>query len=55
MTGNVLNHYGEEGCPNFKTPDEAIKWLDGKTLAAPKGSCADQFVRLLIDKKENKA
>jgi NitT/TauT family transport system substrate-binding protein len=40
--------------PNFKTPDEAIKWLDGKTLAAPKGSCADQFVRLLIDKKKIK-
>ncbi len=38
--------------PNFKTTDEAIQWLNGKTLAAPKGSCADQFVRLLIDEKK---
>jgi NitT/TauT family transport system substrate-binding protein len=40
--------------PNFKTPDEAIQWLNGKTIAAPKGSCADQFVRLLMEKKQIK-
>ncbi len=37
--------------PQFASPEEAIQWLNGKTLASPKGSCADQFVRLLMAKK----
>jgi len=40
--------------PNFKSPEEAIHWLDGKIVAAPKGSCADQYLRLLIDKMKIK-
>ncbi|MCB2188588.1 MAG: ABC transporter substrate-binding protein [Deltaproteobacteria bacterium] len=36
--------------PDFKNPDEAVKWLDGKTLATPKGSCADRFLRNVIAK-----
>ena len=36
--------------PNFKTPEEAVQWLDGKTLATPKGSCADRFLRTVIAK-----
>lgn len=36
--------------PDFKTPEEALKWLDGKTLATPKGSCADRFLRSVIAK-----
>lgn len=36
--------------PDFKTPEEAVKWLDGKTLATPKGSCADRFLRTVIEK-----
>ena len=31
--------------PEFKSPDEAIKWLSGKTVAVPKGSCTDRFAR----------
>ena len=34
--------------PDFKTADEAIKWLDGKTIATPKGSCADRFLGEVI-------
>lgn len=34
--------------PAFASPEEAIKWLDGKTVATPKGSCADRFLRTVI-------
>jgi NitT/TauT family transport system substrate-binding protein len=37
--------------PDFKSPEEAVKWLDGKTLATPKGSCADRFLRTVIEKE----
>lgn len=36
--------------PKFANPDEAIKWLDGKTIATPKGSCADRFLRTVVKK-----
>ena len=36
--------------PQFKTPQEAVKWLDGKVVATPKGSCADRFLRQVIEK-----
>ena len=35
--------------PAFKSADEAVKWLDGKTLATPRGSCADRFLRQVIE------
>lgn len=35
--------------PQFKSPEEAVKWLDGKTLATPRGSCADRFLRQLVE------
>ncbi len=31
--------------PSFATYKEAVKWLDGKTVAAPKGGCTDLFFR----------
>jgi NitT/TauT family transport system substrate-binding protein len=31
--------------PQFKSSDEAIKWLDGKTVATPQGSCADRVAQ----------
>ncbi len=34
--------------PDFASREEAVKWLDGKTLATPKGSCADRFLRTVI-------
>jgi NitT/TauT family transport system substrate-binding protein len=29
--------------PQFKDANEALKWLDGKIVAVPKGSCTDRF------------
>ena len=31
--------------PQFKSDQEGIRWLDGKTVAVPKGSCADRFAQ----------
>jgi NitT/TauT family transport system substrate-binding protein len=36
--------------PQFKDPVEAVKWLDGKVIATPKGSCADRFLRQVVEK-----
>jgi len=36
--------------PDFKTPEESVKWIDGKVVASPRGSCADQFMRMTFDK-----
>lgn len=36
--------------PQFKTPEDAVKWLDGKVVATPRGSCADRFLRTVIAK-----
>ena len=36
--------------PQFKDAREAVGWLDGKVVATPKGSCADRFLRQVIDK-----
>src|SRR5438477_11024979 len=43
--------------PQFKSDQEAIRWLAGKTVAVPKGSCTDRFAqatfkRFKIDPKE---
>lgn len=37
--------------PKFATPEEAVKWLDGKTVATPKGSCAERFLRTVMEKE----
>jgi NitT/TauT family transport system substrate-binding protein len=37
-----------QDAPAFKSPAEAIKWLDGKTVAAPKGGCTDLFFRTVM-------
>jgi NitT/TauT family transport system substrate-binding protein len=34
--------------PQFSSPDEAIKWLNGKTVAVPKGSCTDRFAQAVF-------
>lgn len=38
--------------PAFKSPLEAMKWMNGKTIAAPKGACTDRFVQEAL-RKEN--
>ena len=34
--------------PEFKSPEEAIKWLQDKTVAVPKGSCTDRFAQAVF-------
>lgn len=36
--------------PNFNSPAEAIKWLDGKQVATPKGACSDRFAQAVFKK-----
>ena len=36
--------------PKFKSDQEAIKWLDGKVVAVPKGSCTDRFAQAVFKK-----
>jgi NitT/TauT family transport system substrate-binding protein len=40
--------------PDFKTRQEAFQWLNGKVIAAPKGSCADRFMNVVLDKENIK-
>src|SRR5439155_7862735 len=34
--------------PQFQSPNEAISWLNGKTVAVPKGSCTDRFAQAVF-------
>src|SRR6266704_4490844 len=34
--------------PKFANDQDAIKWLDGKTVAVPKGSCTDRFAQAVF-------
>lgn len=38
--------------PQFKDSKEAIKWLDGKKVAVPKGSCTDRFAQAVFQKEK---
>src|SRR5438477_6925904 len=38
--------------PTFANPTEAIKWLDGKQVAVPKGSCTDRFAQAVYQKQK---
>jgi len=40
--------------PKFKSPEDALKWLDGKTVAVPKGSCTDRFAQAVFKEKNIK-
>lgn len=37
--------------PAFADPEAAVHWLDGKTVAVPKGSCTDRFARSVFAKQ----
>jgi NitT/TauT family transport system substrate-binding protein len=42
--------------PKFKSTEEAVRWLNGKTIGvAGKGSCGDRFILQLIQKAHIKA
>jgi NitT/TauT family transport system substrate-binding protein len=34
--------------PDFKSPEEALQWLNGKSVAVPKGSCTDRFAQAVF-------
>lgn len=36
--------------PEFKSNEELARWLDGKIIAAPKGSASDQYLRRFFEK-----
>lgn len=40
--------------PDFKTPQEAIEWLNGKTVAAHRGTCSNRFIDSVIEKNNIK-
>ena len=40
--------------PDFKTTNEALQWVNGKTVATPKGSCTDDFVQKLFQRTNTK-
>jgi NitT/TauT family transport system substrate-binding protein len=37
--------------PEFSSSKEAIKWLDGKVVATPKGSCTDRFFQDVLQRE----
>jgi NitT/TauT family transport system substrate-binding protein len=37
--------------PQFATAKDALKWLDGKIVAVPKGSCTDRFAQATFKKE----
>ncbi|MEW8030370.1 MAG: NrtA/SsuA/CpmA family ABC transporter substrate-binding protein [Candidatus Thiodiazotropha sp.] len=37
--------------PDFSSAKEAIKWLDGKQVAVPKGACTDRFALAVFEKE----
>jgi NitT/TauT family transport system substrate-binding protein len=36
--------------PKFQNPTQALQWLDGKTVAVPKGSCTDRYAQATFRK-----
>jgi NitT/TauT family transport system substrate-binding protein len=45
MCGNIIVR---KDAPPFAGYNEALQWLQGKTLAAPKGSCADRLGQIIV-------
>jgi NitT/TauT family transport system substrate-binding protein len=44
--------FARNDAPKFSDAKAAIKWLDGKTVAVPKGSCTDRFARAVFAKEK---
>lgn len=40
----------KKSAPDFANAKDAIKWLDGKEVAVPKGSCTDRFAQAVFKK-----
>lgn len=37
--------------PSFSSPKEAVKWLEGKQIGVPRGTCADRFAREILKRE----
>jgi NitT/TauT family transport system substrate-binding protein len=35
----------QKNAPDFASPEDAVKWMNGKTIATPTGSCTDRFTQ----------
>jgi NitT/TauT family transport system substrate-binding protein len=44
--------FARNDAPQFAGPKDAIQWLNGKTVAVPKGSCTDRFARAVFAKEK---
>ncbi|MFL5305380.1 MAG: ABC transporter substrate-binding protein [Polyangia bacterium] len=42
--------FARPDAPAFASAQDALKWLNGKTVAVPKGSCSDRFARAVFKK-----
>ncbi len=42
------NFLARMDAPKFDSPEKALKWLNGKTVAVPKGSCTDRFAQAVF-------
>ncbi|BEQ16095.1 ABC transporter substrate-binding protein [Desulfoferula mesophila] len=40
--------------PDFKSPEEAIKWMNGKLVAVHRGTCANRFLESVLKKNNIK-
>jgi sulfonate transport system substrate-binding protein len=40
--------------PKFKSPEEAVKWMDGKLVAVHRGTCANRFFESVLNKNKVK-
>ena len=38
----------KKNAPEFPSPQEAVKWMGGKTVATPTGSCTDRFTQSIF-------
>lgn len=41
-----------KNAPKFSSPQEAVKWLQGKQMGVPRGTCADRFAQEIL-KRDN--
>ncbi len=40
--------------PDFASPEEAVRWMDGKKVATPHGACSDRFARAVFQEQKVK-
>lgn len=41
----------KNSAPEFDNPEDAVAWMDGKTVATPQGSCTDRFAQAAFEQQ----